>query len=271
MSELAGEDVAGRGVGEVAASAVVVVPARLASTRFPEKVLASVTGKPLVQHVAERAAGAKCCRLLVVAADHARVVEALKTFGTRVILTRDDHPNGTSRLAEAATALNLEPDEIVVNAQGDEPELDPAVIDAAVSALIRTRGAVVGTVASVIDDPAQIEDRNIVKVVRRLDGTALYFSRAPIPVDRDKRGTGGEAGVRALRHVGVYAYRNSFLQRYARMEQTPLERSEQLEQLRVLEHGLTIAVGLCASPEPGIDTAEQYEAFVRRWRARGGV
>lgn len=276
MSELAGEDVAGRAAGGVvAASAVVIVPARLASTRFPEKVLASATGKPLVQHVAERAAGAKCCRLLVVAADHARVVDALKPFGTRVILTRDDHPNGTSRLAEAATSLNLEPDEIVVNAQGDEPELDPLVIDAAVSALIRTRGAVVGTVASVIDDPAQIEDRNIVKVVRRLDGSALYFSRAPIPVDRDKRGAGGgggEVGGRALRHVGVYAYRNSFLQRYARMEQTPLERSEQLEQLRVLEHGLTIAVGLCASPEPGIDTAEQYEAFVKRWRAgvKGG-
>lgn len=267
MSELAGEDVAGRAAGDVvAASAVVIVPARLASTRFPEKVLASATGRPLVQHVAERAAGAKCCRLLVVAADHARVVDALKPFGTRVILTRDDHPNGTSRLAEAATALNLEPDEIVVNAQGDEPELDPAVIDAAVLALIRTRGAVVGTVASVIDDPAQIDDRNIVKVVRRLDGSALYFSRAPIPVDRDKR---GEVGVRALRHVGVYAYRNSFLQRYARMEQTPLERSEQLEQLRVLEHGLTIAVGLCASPEPGIDTTEQYEAFVKRWRAGG--
>lgn len=246
-------------------SAVIVVPARLASTRFPEKVLASTTGKPLVQHVAEAAARAKCCRLLVVAADDQRIVDALKPYGTRVVLTRKDHPNGTSRLAEAATLLNLEPDEIVVNAQGDEPELDPSVIDTAVSALINTPGASVGTVASVITDAEDLQNRNIVKVVRRLDGAALYFSRSPIPCDRDDQRL---TEVRGLRHVGVYAYRHSFLSRYVNMPATPLERAEQLEQLRVLEHGHTIGVLVCSSAEPGIDTPEQYAAFVARYAAR---
>lgn len=250
----------------MSASAVVVVPARLASTRFPEKVLACETGKPLVQHVAEAAARAKCCRLLVVATDSQRVVDALTPFGTRCVLTRVDHPNGTSRLAEAAAILNLESDEIIVNAQGDEPELDPSVIDAAVAALVQTKHAQVGTVACDITDAGEALNPNIVKVVRRLDGTAMYFSRSLIPLDRDAR---NEPSARPLRHVGVYAYRRAFLERYIAMAQTPLERAEQLEQLRVLEHGHTIAVGLSKSHPAGIDTPEQYAAFVKRWRARG--
>ncbi len=252
-------------MGVSVSSAVIIVPARLASTRFPGKVLASRTGKPLVQHVVERAAMARCCRLAIVAADDQAIVDALTPFGTRVVLTSPDHANGTSRLAEAATLLNLEPDEIIVNAQGDEPEIEPETIDAAVRALLTTPGAVVGTVACPIASDADVANPNIVKVVRRADAGALYFSRSAIPHDRDHR-KDPESG--PLRHVGVYAYRNAFLQRYAQMPSTPLERTEQLEQLRVLEHGLTIGVGLCKPGAPGVDTPEQYEAFVQRWNSR---
>ncbi len=245
-------------------AAVVIVPARLASTRFPEKVLAARTGKPLVQHVAEAAAAARSAASVVVAADDPRIAAALVPFGTRVVMTRGDHPNGTSRLAEAAAALNLPPDQVVVNAQGDEPELAGDVIDAAVRALLATPGASVGTAAAPLPE-ADFANPNVVKVVRGLDGRALYFSRAPIPHDRDAR---REDAARPLRHVGVYAYRRSFLDQYHRLPSTPLERAEQLEQLRVLEHGHTIAVGLVAAAHAGIDTPEQYEAFVARWQAR---
>ncbi len=246
-------------------SAVIIVPARLASTRFPQKVLAARTGMPLVQHVVERARLARCCRQVVVAADDRAIARALELFGTRVVLTSPDHLNGTSRLAEATTLLNLGPDEIIVNVQGDEPEIEPATIDAAARALIEISGAVVGTVACVLTSDADFVNPNVVKVVRRMDGGALYFSRASIPNDRDAR---RDAVSAPMRHVGVYAYRADFLQRYARLPMTPLERSEQLEQLRVLEHGLTIGVGVCEPGALGIDTPEQYDAFVARWNAR---
>jgi 3-deoxy-manno-octulosonate cytidylyltransferase (CMP-KDO synthetase) len=257
------------------ASATLIVPARLASTRFPEKILASSTGKPLVQHVVERAALARCAREVVVAADDKRVVDALRSYGTRVILTRVDHPNGTSRLSEAAELLGLGDDQIVVNVQGDEPELDAEAIDSSVGSLLMHASADVGTVAAPIVDARELADPNVVKVVRAIDGRALYFSRAPIPFDRDARGAGGAGGTStpaatpgALRHVGVYAYRVKFLRAYASLAITPLEHIEKLEQLRVLEHAHVIAVGLCRVAHPGIDTPEQYEAFVRRYTAR---
>jgi 3-deoxy-manno-octulosonate cytidylyltransferase (CMP-KDO synthetase) len=246
-------------------SAVVIVPARLASTRFPEKVLARATGKPLVQHVAEAAATARSAARVVVAADDPRIADVLRPFGTQVVLTRVDHPNGTSRLAEAAGLLNLAPDQVVVNAQGDEPEMAGEVIDAAVAALLNTQGAVVGTAAAPLASAEEFANPNVVKVVRGVGGRAIYFSRAPIPHDRDQR---RDPAAAPLRHVGVYAYRREFLERYVAMPSTPLERTEQLEQLRVLEHGLTIGVGLVAAAHPGIDTPEQYDAFVRRWAAR---
>ncbi len=239
----------------------VIIPARLASTRFPEKVLASATGKPLVQHVAEAAARCKVAARVVVATDHQRVVDALRPFGTPCVMTRVDHPNGTSRLAEAAAILGLKDDEVIVNAQGDEPEMAGEVIDAAADALLTTTGAEVGTVATAITSASDFADRNIVKVVLGTGGRALYFSRAPIPHDRD-----GVGLVTPLRHIGVYAYRVGFLSRYVAMAATPLERTEQLEQLRVLEHGHTIGVRLCATAQQGIDTPEQYAAFVARYR-----
>ncbi len=240
----------------------VIIPARLASTRFPEKVLACLTGKPLVQHVAEAAARCTAAAKIVVATDHQRVVDALRPFGTTVILTDPDHPNGTSRLAEAATILQLGDDEIVVNAQGDEPEMAGSVIDAAVAALLQTPGAQVGTVAAPITSAAEFADRNIVKVVRGAGGQGLYFSRAPIPHDRDSQHLAPP-----LRHIGVYAYRVGFLRKYVNLAPTPLERTEQLEQLRVLETGHTIGVHLTATAQQGIDTPEQYAEFVRRFMA----
>lgn len=238
----------------------VIIPARLASTRFPEKVLACLTGKPLVQHVVEAAARCTAAARIVVATDHKRVVDALRPFGTEVILTDPAHPNGTSRLAEAAQILQLTDDEIVVNAQGDEPEMAGSVIDAAVAALLQTPGAQVGTVAAPIASAAEFADRNIVKVVRGAAGQGLYFSRAAIPHDRD-----GQSLVAPLRHIGVYAYRVGFLRHYVALAPTPLERTEQLEQLRVLESGHVIGVYLTTVAQQGIDTPEQYAEFVRRF------
>lgn len=258
------------GPGAVAGSATVIIPARLASTRFPEKVLASATGRPMVQHVVEAARRAACAASVVVAADDQRIARALEPLGTRVVMTRVDHPNGTSRLAEAADRLGLADGDVVVNAQGDEPELPPGVLDAAVGALLgtdaRSRGeADVGTVAAPLRDAAELTNPNVVKVVLTLGGRALYFSRAAIPHDRDADG----AGPAPLRHIGVYAYRAGFLRRYAAMPSTPLERCEKLEQLRVLEHGHCIGVGVVESAHAGIDTPEQYAAFVARWAAAG--
>lgn len=248
----------------------VIVPARLASSRFPEKVLADRTGRPLVQHVADQAAAARRPSLVAVACDHPKIRDALSPFGTRVLMTRADHPNGTSRLAEAAAILRLPARGIVVNAQGDEPEMSGRVIDAVVDALIASPKAQVATACAPFtagEDPA---NPNIVKVVRSRTGSALYFSRASIPFDRDGRRL---PDAEPMRHVGIYAYRVSFLRRYVSLAPTPLEQAEQLEQLRVLEHGFAIAVTMV---DPawlgggGIDTPEQYEAFVRRWTARSG-
>ncbi len=244
-------------------TATIVIPARLASTRFPEKVLASATGKPLVQHVAEAAARASCADRVVVAADHERIAAALRPFGTHVLLTRADHPNGTSRLEEASRLLGLADDHIVVNAQGDEPEMPGGVIDAAVAALGASPRAVVGTAAAPIADPREAADPNVVKVCLTTDGHALYFSRACIPHLRDAAAGAPDW----LRHVGVYAYRVGFLRRYVALPATPAEQAEQLEQLRVIEHGHAIAVARVPAAHPGIDTPEQYAAFAARCRA----
>lgn len=249
------------------AAATIIIPARLASSRFAEKMLAAVTGMPLVQHVVEAARGARCASQVVVAADDERIAAALKPFGTRVLLTSVDHLNGTSRLAEAAALLGLGDEEIVVNAQGDEPEMDPAVLDAACSALVASTRAQVATAAAELASDEEAVNPNVVKVVCDLSGHALYFSRSRIPFDRD--GKRAEAS-RPLRHIGVYVYRVAFLRQYALMASTPMERAEQLEQLRVLEHGHAIAVARVTAGHAGIDTAEQYAAFVERWRERGG-
>lgn len=246
-----------------AARAIAIVPARLASTRFPRKVLADQTGTPLVWHVCQSAALAQSVGRVVVATDADEVARVVRGLGGEVVLTSPEHPNGTSRLAEAAATLGLGPDQIVVNVQGDEPELDPDAIDQAVAAIERT-GAPVATIATPINDPNDAANPAIVKLVLRRDGTALYFSRASIPHDRDRK---GGVDARPLRHLGLYVYRAGFLARYVKMEPTPLERVEMLEQLRILEHGQTIAVAIVNASGEGIDTPEQYAAFVKRWMA----
>lgn len=250
---------------------IAFIPARLGSTRFPGKVLASETGRPLIQHVWESVRGAASLSRVVIATDDQRVVDAADGFGAEAVMTSAQHPNGTSRTAEAAATLGLATDQIVVNVQGDEPELDPASIDAAVGAMLRLEveaGAVAGTLASPIGAGERADDPNVVKVVCDRRGCALYFSRSRIPLDRDGRG-GDDA--RALRHVGIYVYRRRFLDQYIAMAPTPLERAEQLEQLRILEHGHRIAVAIHPSHHTGIDTPEQYAAFVARWRAGGAA
>lgn len=251
------------------APAIAIIPARLGSTRFPEKVLACATGWPLVRHVVERARLAGRISRVVVASDDARVRDAVEAFGAACVMTSPSHPNGTSRLGEACDHLGVSDETVVVNVQGDEPELDPALIDAAVEALERSPWAEVSTIAAPFvagEDPA---NPNIVKVVRRLDGAALYFSRALVPHRRDASGPSAAP----LRHIGLYAYRRRFLRAYAALAPSPLEQTEQLEQLRVLEHGYSIAVALAPAswaPGPGIDTPEQYAAFVARWTSSAG-
>ncbi len=242
--------------------AVAIIPARLGSTRFPAKVLADATGKPLIRHVVEAASRGSMIERVVVATDDERVRAVVESFGGTAIMTSRDHPNGTSRLAEAARALRLADDAVIVNVQGDEPEIEGDVIDAAVRSLLDA-GAEVSTVASPFGPGEDPSDPNIVKVVLRRDSTALYFSRSLVPHAR-----AGGVPAASLKHVGLYCYRAAFLHRYVALEPTPLERSEMLEQLRVLEHGFRIAVAVRDVRTVGIDTPEQYAAFVARHSQR---
>lgn len=242
-----------------------IIPARLGSTRLPGKVLLDRTGKPLIRHVYEAALRAHVLEKLVIATDDERVRSAVEAFGGACVMTRADHPNGTSRLAEAAAKLGLADDDIIVNVQGDEPDIDPEVIHAAVGALT-TSDAPVATVASPFQPGEDPTNPAIVKVVLRRAADAafaLYFSRSLIPHPR-------VAGVvEPLKHIGLYVYRHAFLRRYVAMAPTPLEQAESLEQLRVLENGFSIAVAVRSVSTTGIDTPEQYEAFVARTQARG--
>ena len=245
-----------------------VIPARLASSRFPEKVLAAETGKPLIVHVLEQARKARSLDDIVVAADHPRIVAAVEAAGGKAVLTREDHPNGTSRLAEVAQKVAAE---VFVNVQGDEPEIEPEVIDAAVELLHASPWADVATVATPFAADEDPNNPNLVKVVCGEGGRALYFSRAPIPFHRDAARmaqTGGRPRATPLRHVGLYVYRTSFLPTFVSWPPSALEETESLEQLRVLEHGHGIAVAIRTVTSQGIDTPEQYAEFVRRDRSQ---
>ena len=240
---------------------IVLVPARLASTRLPNKPLADIAGLPMIVRVAQRAAQSSA-RAVVVAADHANIVAACSAHGIRAVLTRSDHATGSDRLAEACALLGLDGDDAVVNVQGDEPLIDPALI-AACAALLEARSdCVMSTAAHVIASPAEFDNPNVVKVVLDAAGRALYFSRAPIPWWRDGRAnaSGGTTQLPSpapLRHIGLYGYRAGFLRRFPMLEAAPLERIESLEQLRVLWHGERIAVHVAAhAPGPGVDTPE---------------
>lgn len=235
----------------------VIIPARLASTRLPNKPLADLGGKPMVVRVAERARESGAARI-VVATDHADIVAACAAHGVEAVMTRADHPSGTDRIAEVARALKLGPDEVVVNLQGDEPLIDPSLL-AACAARIEA-GVPMATCAHPLHEVADVFNPNVVKVVLDRQGRALYFSRATIPWARDAFAASREAlpqGYAPLRHIGLYAYSNAFLQAYPALEVSPLEQIEALEQLRVLWHGHPIAVHVTDSaPQAGVDTPE---------------
>jgi 3-deoxy-manno-octulosonate cytidylyltransferase (CMP-KDO synthetase) len=241
-------------------AATVVIPARFGSTRFPAKILASSTGKPLVQHVVDQALKCRRVRRVIVATDDARIVEALRPFGTTAVMTSPAHPSGTDRIAEVARTLD---DEIVINVQGDEPEIEPDVIDGLVGLLSDDAEADMATAVTPFGPGKDPSDPNLVKCVVGLGGRAIYFSRSPIPYRRESNNASNAA---YHLHLGIYAYRREFLLRYAAWPPTPLELTEKLEQLRVLEHGGQIRVLTVARATNGIDTPEQYEEFVNRRR-----
>jgi 3-deoxy-manno-octulosonate cytidylyltransferase (CMP-KDO synthetase) len=273
---------------------VVLIPARLASTRLPDKPLADIAGKPMIVRVAEQASRSGAARV-VVATDSPRVADAVRVAGFEVVLTRADHPSGTDRLAEAAALLGLPDDAIVVNMQGDEPELPPGLLDDVARCLAQDEACQMATAAHAIDEVRDWFNPNVVKVVLDAGRRALYFSRAPVPHHRDglrhlQSQVAGDAGASAagaagdgpcedsaalraalsaaapLRHIGLYAYRGGFLKTYSQLAPTALEAIEALEQLRVLFHGFAIRVVLASSAPPaGVDTPEDLAAVRQRF------
>lgn len=239
-------------------SYTVLIPARMASSRLPDKPLADIAGLPMVVRVARRAA-LSGAQQVVVATDSERILAACEQHGARAILTRADHPTGSDRLAEACQILGLDGDDRIVNVQGDEPLIEPALIDACARLLTERPDCVMSTAAHQLEDSAHFANPNVVKVVTDALGRALYFSRAPIPWWRDapqaaQPATG--AGT-PLRHIGIYGYRAGFLRRFPQLPPSPLETVESLEQLRVLWHGERIAVHLSDNaPGAGVDTPE---------------
>jgi 3-deoxy-manno-octulosonate cytidylyltransferase (CMP-KDO synthetase) len=238
----------------------VLIPARLASTRLPNKPLADIANVPMVVRVAQRAALSGAGQV-VVAADSTAIIDACSAHGVASVLTRTDHPSGSDRLAEACDLLGLASDDIVVNVQGDEPMIDPHLIDAVAAQLAERADCAMSTAAHAIETLEDFENPNIVKVVLDASGAALYFSRAPIPAARGMQGQAGWntrlAIDRPLRHVGIYAYRVGFLQKFPTLAPAPIEQLESLEQLRALWHGHRIAVHVANdAPGMGVDTPE---------------
>ena len=266
---------------------VAVIPARYSSTRFAGKVLAKDTGKFLIQHTYERACLAKLPEKVIIAADDEKVVAAAETFGAECVLTSPDHQSGTDRIAEAVADMDVE---IIVNLQGDEPEIDPNNIDYLAKMLMDNPDCPMATLAAEFQTAEQVSDPNIVKAIvsscgvrdayckkEKMDsrlrgndktqyeiGRAIYFSRSPIPYDREKSGVGDVR--QYLRHIGIYAYRKKFLLEITALPQTPLEKIEKLEQLRAIENGYSILVGKVKHTCDGIDTPEQYAEFVKRYK-----
>ncbi len=240
---------------------VVLIPARMSSSRLPRKALADIHGKPMVVRAAEQAAKSRAGRV-VVATDHEEIFAACQAHNIEVVMTGEYHESGTTRLAEAAQLLGLSADTVVVNVQGDEPLIDPKLVDQTAAVLVEN-GAPMATAAHEIHDFDEFMNPNVVKVVLCRQGRALYFSRAPIAYPRDSMRAGERALPQAaapLRHIGIYAYRAGFLNEYAQMSASPLENIESLEQLRVLWHGHPIAVEIVAqAPAAGVDTQEDLE------------
>ena len=239
----------------------VLIPARLASTRLPNKPLADIAGVPMVVRVAQQA-GRSGAQRVVVAGDSFEIVAACQAHGIESVLTRTDHPSGSDRLAEACDLLHLPDDSIVVNVQGDEPLMDPQLVTDVAHLLARRPQAAMSTAAHAIDSVTDFHNPNVVKVVLDAQHMALYFSRAPIAYPRD---TPEQLPSPApLRHIGIYGYRVSFLRLFPTLAQAPLERTESLEQLRALWHGHRLAVHITQhAPGPGVDTPDDLER-VRR-------
>lgn len=245
-----------------------VIPARYASTRFEGKALADIMGKPMVQRVYERTSRASLVSEVIVATDDRRIVEAVKAFGGRVEMTSASHETGTDRLAEVAERIDSE---IIVNVQGDEPLIEPAMIDEVIRPLVDDDSVMMGTLKSRVRNLHDFLSPNVVKVVTDRDGFALYFSRSPLPFFRDKwndlKDEAFASGrLLCFKHVGIYVYRREFLIRYARMPQTPLECSEKLEQLRALENGFRIKVVDTEYESIGVDSPADLEKVLDKLR-----
>jgi 3-deoxy-manno-octulosonate cytidylyltransferase (CMP-KDO synthetase) len=260
------------------------IPARYGSTRFAGKVLAKDTGKFLIQHTYEQACLAKLPQKVIIAADDQRIVDAAKTFGAECVLTSQEHTSGTDRIAEAVIKLAdsgqqtadgkilspkpypLNPNDIIINLQADEPEIDPKNIDYLAELLIENPDYPMATLAADFQTAEQIADPNIVKVVVDSSSRAIYFSRSVIPYNRESKGVGTPD--QYLRHIGIYAYRKEFLLKITALPQTTLEKIEKLEQLRAIENGFDILVGKVQHTCDGIDTPEQYAEFVKRYKKK---
>lgn len=234
-----------------------VIPARYASSRFPGKALVSLAGKPILQHVYERCLLARYLTDLVIATDDERIFDAARGFGARVRMTNASHLSGTDRVAEVASADTAS---IIVNIQGDEPLIDPAAVDAVTLALLDDPNAPMATLKKRIEDPSEIANPNVVKVVTGFDHDAIYFSRCPIPYDRG-------AASPHFKHIGLYVYRREFLLGYSQLPVGPLEQAERLEQLRALENGFRIRVMETEYESLGVDTPEDLEKVARLFAA----
>ena len=235
-----------------------VIPARFASSRFPGKPLVPIGGKPMIRHVWERARASRLLGRVLVATDDSRIAAAAAAFGAEAVMTSPAHPSGTDRVAEAAAATDAE---IIVNIQGDEPLIDPAAIDLAISVLLDDPSCQMATLKRRIEREEEIANPNVVKVVTALDGRALYFSRSPVPANR-----GG--GAVYWKHIGLYVYRRPLLLGYSALPRGPLEEAEKLEQLRALENGIGIRVAETACDTIGVDTPQDLDAVLKLWRSR---
>ncbi len=243
--------------------ATAIIPARYASTRFPGKPLALINGLPMIQHVCQRVARAQTVERVIVATDDERIASAVKDFGGEVMMTRADHPTGTDRLAEVAEQIDAE---LIVNVQGDEPLIAPQMVDQAVAPLQRNPQIKMGTLASRIEQLDDLFNPNVVKLVKDIQGLALYFSRAPIPWARDlsrEQLADRLDELKYYRHIGLYVYRREFLLQYPRLPKTPLETLENLEQLRALEHGVRLHVAETQFDCHGVDTPADLERVSR--------
>jgi len=240
-----------------------VIPARFSSTRFPGKILAPLAGKPMLQHVYERASQARYLSSTIIATDDQHIFDVARGFGARVRMTRADHPSGTDRVAEVASVENAE---VIVNIQGDEPLIDPAAIDAAILPVAHDPDILMATLKKKIEDFSEIDNPNVVKVVTDRAGDAIYFSRCPIPFNRD-----GASGTTYYKHIGLYIYQRDFLLNYSSLPVGPLEQTERLEQLRALENGYRIRVVETEYESLGVDTPADLERVEKLFAWADGV